>query len=64
MTAFENAKKFFLACDAPLGWAECKQYVADGASFVAQCEPLVEAAECLGSYFQVLSENSKKGGRV
>ena len=41
MTAFENAQKFFLACEAPEGWAGCKPYVADGASFTAQCEPLV-----------------------
>ncbi len=42
MTAFENAKKFFEACDAPLGWDGCKQYVADGASFRAQSEPLAD----------------------
>lgn len=40
MSAFENAKKFFIACDAPEGWEGCKQYVADGATFTAQCEPL------------------------
>ena len=42
MTAFENAKKFLAACDAPLGWAGCKEYVADGATFTAQAEPLAE----------------------
>ena len=42
MTAFENAKKFFHACETPKGWAGCKQYVAEGATFVAQCEPLVD----------------------
>lgn len=40
--AFENAKKFFAACETPLGWAGCKDYVADGASFHAQSEPLVD----------------------
>ena len=40
MTAFENAKSFFTACEAPKGWAGCKEYVAGGASFVAQSEPL------------------------
>jgi len=40
MSAFENARKFFIACEAPEGWAGCKPYVADGASFVAQSEPL------------------------
>jgi hypothetical protein len=28
MSAFENAKKFFTACEAPEGWAGCKQYVS------------------------------------
>ncbi|MBW2715584.1 MAG: hypothetical protein JRD03_05890, partial [Deltaproteobacteria bacterium] len=42
MSAFENAKKFFHACEAPLGWDACKPYVAEGASFSSQCEPLTE----------------------
>ncbi len=42
MTAFENATRFFSACEAPEGWAGCKQYVAEGASFAAQSEPLLE----------------------
>lgn len=41
MTAFETAKKFFLACEASEGWAGCQAYVAEGATFAAQCEPLV-----------------------
>jgi hypothetical protein len=42
MSAFENARKFFDACETSKGWEGCKQYVADGASFFAQCEPLAE----------------------
>lgn len=42
MTAFENARKFFNACEAPEGWAGCQAYVAEGATFSAQCEPLAE----------------------
>ncbi|MGI9303915.1 MAG: hypothetical protein ACR2RB_14635 [Gammaproteobacteria bacterium] len=42
MEAFENAKKFFEACEAPEGWAGCKQYVAKDASFAAQSEPLAD----------------------
>ncbi|MCK4961593.1 MAG: nuclear transport factor 2 family protein [Anaerolineales bacterium] len=42
MTAFENAQKFFVACETAKGWAGCREYVADGASFVAQSEPLAE----------------------
>lgn len=40
MSALENAKRFFEACEAPLGWDGCKQFVADGAPFTAQSEPL------------------------
>ena len=42
MTAFENARKFFDACEAPAGWAGCKAYVEAGAPFVAQSEPLAD----------------------
>ena len=42
MSAFDNAKKFFDACEAPAGWEGCKEYVADGAPFVAQSEPLAD----------------------
>ena len=42
MNAFENAKKFFEACEAPAGWAGCQTYVAENAPFRAQSEPLVE----------------------
>lgn len=42
MKAFETANKFFTACEASEGWEGCKQYVADGATFRAQCEPLAE----------------------
>jgi hypothetical protein len=42
MTAFENARAFFDACETSKGWEGCQQYVAEGASFVAQCEPLAE----------------------
>jgi len=42
MTAFETASKFFAACEAPEGWEGCRQYVADGAPFTAQSEPLAE----------------------
>ena len=42
MTAFENATQFFIACEAPAGWAGCQPYVAEGATFTAQSEPLVE----------------------
>ena len=42
MSAFENATKFFHACDSLKGWEGCSQYVAPDASFEAQAEPLVD----------------------
>jgi hypothetical protein len=42
MNAFEAATKFFEACETPLGWAGCKEYVQDGATFVAQSEPIAD----------------------
>jgi hypothetical protein len=42
MSAFDNATKFFHACESLQGWGECEQYVAGGADFAAQCEPLVD----------------------
>ncbi|MGI9205344.1 MAG: hypothetical protein ACR2Q3_15115 [Woeseiaceae bacterium] len=42
MSTFDNAAKFFEACETAKGWAGCKEYVADGAPFVAQSEPLVD----------------------
>ncbi len=42
MSAFENAKRFFDACEAPEGWEGCKPYVVAGATFTAQSEPLAD----------------------
>jgi hypothetical protein len=42
MTAFANARKFFDSCERPEGWAGCAQYVAEGATFVAQSEPIAD----------------------
>jgi hypothetical protein len=42
MSAFETATDFFHACESLKGWEGCKQYVAPGAKFTAQSEPLVE----------------------
>jgi hypothetical protein len=42
MSAFENAKKFFEACEKPEGWAGCQPYVAENATFEAQSEPLAD----------------------
>jgi len=42
MATFDQAEKFFTACEAGEGWAGCAQYVADNASFDAQSEPLID----------------------
>jgi hypothetical protein len=48
MSAFENARKFFEACEAPKGWDGCKRYVADNARFTAQSEPLADIGTVKG----------------
>ncbi|HIG43883.1 MAG: hypothetical protein ABGY96_16105 [bacterium] len=40
MKDFDGARQFFEACEAPLGWEGCREFVCDNASFVAQSEPL------------------------
>lgn len=42
MSAFDNATKFFHACEGLEGWSGCQQYVAPGAKFMAQSEPLAD----------------------
>jgi predicted ester cyclase len=42
MSAFENATRFFHACESSEGWEGCRQYVEPDASFEAQAGPLVE----------------------
>jgi hypothetical protein len=50
MSALEIATKFVNACDGLQGWNACKEFVSDGAVFVAQCEPLVEVNTVEGYY--------------
>jgi len=42
MDLFETATKFFHTCESLKGWDACKDYVADNATFFAQCEPLTD----------------------
>lgn len=42
MIAFENAKKFFEACETAKGWSGCSEFVAENVPFTAQSEPLAE----------------------
>ena len=42
MQPFETARAFFDACESAKGWTGCAQYVADGATFSAQSEPLTD----------------------
>jgi ketosteroid isomerase-like protein len=48
MSAFETAKSFFHACETLEGWQGCKQYVASGAPFRAQSEPLTDVTTVEG----------------
>jgi len=40
MSEFDTATKFFHACETLQGWDGCKEFVAPGATFHAQSEPL------------------------
>jgi hypothetical protein len=42
MTAFENAEKFFHACDSGQGWEVCSNYATENARFTAQSAPLAD----------------------
>lgn len=61
MKAFENAKKFFEACQGAKGWEGCRPYVEPGAVFFAQCEPCVDIhtvkvfCECMAEFGTVTS---------
>lgn len=48
MTAFDQAKRFFEACETPAGWEGCKPFVAKGATFTAQSEPLTDIHDVEG----------------
>lgn len=47
MNEFDQAARFFEACEAAKGWSGCQEYVADNATFSAQSDPLtdIETAE-------------------
>jgi hypothetical protein len=63
MSAFENATKFFHACESLKGWDGCQQYVAPGAPFSAQSEPLVDVktVEAYAEWMAGLGKNPLKG---
>ncbi len=42
MNRFETATAFFHACEGLEGWDGCQAFVAPGAAFTAQSEPLAE----------------------
>lgn len=42
MSAFETARRFFEACEEPLGWAGCASLCAADATFSAQSEPIAD----------------------
>lgn len=42
MSAMQTAEAFFHACEGLEGWTGCADYVAEGAAFEAQSEPLVD----------------------
>lgn len=63
MSAFDTAKQFFEACEAPLGWEGCKAYCVDGATFEAQSEPLadVNTIEAYADWMHGFGTTTAKG---
>jgi hypothetical protein len=47
-SAFENAARFFHACETLQGWQGCEDFVAPGATFVAQSEPIADIVSIEG----------------
>ena len=42
MSAFNNAKNFFEACETAQGWEGCEEYVENGATFNGQADAVSE----------------------
>jgi hypothetical protein len=65
MAAFENAKEFFVACETGRGWAGCEPYVAAGATFDAQSEPLTEVRTVMDycEWMAAFGNNTAPGAR-
>ena len=63
MSDFETATKFFHACESLEGRDGCKGYVAAGASFASQCEPLVDIStvEAYCEWMKGLGEGPPQG---
>jgi hypothetical protein len=63
MDAFEVASAFFHACESLKGWPGCQEFVADGATFSAQCEPLddVETVEAYCEWMRALGSGPLEG---
>lgn len=45
---FEDATKFFHACESAKGWDNCKEYVADNAEFICQAETYADVKTVKG----------------
>ena len=58
MSALDVAKQFFAACEAGKGAAGCQAFMADGATFSAQSEPIAEITTLAGycDWMRVLAE--------
>ena len=63
MSKMDIATKFFHACEGLEGSAGCAQYVADGARFEAQSEPIADITTALDycDWMQGLGQGPLKG---
>ena len=65
MSAFDNATRFFHACESLEGWEGCRPFVADEATFSGQCEPLVDidTVEGYAEWMRGFGSTTAKGCR-
>lgn len=63
MNAFDTATRFFNACESLEGWPGCREFVAPGATFTAQCEPLagIDTVEAYCDWMAGLGHGPLKG---
>jgi len=58
MKAYEHASRFFHACESAQGWEGCREFVAPGATFESQCEPLTDI-HTVEQYCEWMAEGGK-----
>ena len=63
MSAYEVANSFFEACETGLGWEGCESFVAPGANFSAQSEPIADitSVEAYAEWMKQMGNETLRG---